>query len=211
MKETYQPGSLAPLIPENSVPARRKTGLLIAVGLGVIVLGCVALVVLLLAFRSQIPAVANLFATSTPTLTLTPTETPTATITQTPTPTQTPVASPTDTPMPATATPRFFALTSQAFSADYKGDCNSEVQITGVQGNTFSFRGTVISIRNGQMVIWCYGAKHTWIGTLIYSGYTFASDANDPLQFEVDQNRGYVYIGGSGTVTSPDGSVETLP
>jgi len=34
MKETYQPGSLAPLIPENSVPARRKTGLLIAVGIG---------------------------------------------------------------------------------------------------------------------------------------------------------------------------------
>jgi len=63
---------------------------------------------------------------------------------------------------------------------------------------------------NGGWAVFCYGAKHTWIGTLTYAGYTFASDANDPLKFIVDENKGYVYVGGKGSVTSPDGSIINL-
>jgi hypothetical protein len=63
---------------------------------------------------------------------------------------------------------------------------------------------------NGGWAIFCWGAKHTWIGTLTYEGYTFASDANDPLQFQVDENEGYVYLHGTGTVTMPDKSTVGL-
>jgi hypothetical protein len=84
------------------------------------------------------------------------------------------------------------------------------VQITGVEGTSFTVKGQ-ITMRNDTWYVWCYDAKHTWIGTLTYSGYTFASDPNDPLQFRVDHNGGYVYIGGKGTVTKPDGSVVSLP
>jgi hypothetical protein len=59
--------------------------------------------------------------------------------------------------------------------------------------------------------LWCYGAKHTWIGKLTYAGYTFASDENDPLQFVVDKNKGYAYIKGKGAVTLPDGTIVPLP
>ncbi|MFZ2098056.1 MAG: hypothetical protein WAV05_15595, partial [Anaerolineales bacterium] len=79
-----------------------------------------------------------------------------------------------------------------------------------VDGTSFSVGGT-ISMRDGRFTLWCYGAKHTWIGTLSYAGYTFASDGNDPLQFVVTKNQGYVYVGGKGTVKSPDGTVVTLP
>ena len=84
------------------------------------------------------------------------------------------------------------------------------MQITGVSGTGLTVSGTIPFI-NGQIVVFCYGAKHTWIGTLTYSGYTFTSDATDPLQFTVVKDQGYVYVGGTGTVTSPDGSVVTLP
>ena len=53
------------------------------------------------------------------------------------------------------------------------------------------------------------GARHTWIGTLTYVGYTFASDANERRLFIVPQN-GYEYVKGTGTVTAPDGTVTTL-
>ena len=56
--------------------------------------------------------------------------------------------------------------------------------------------------------MFCPGAFHTWVGTLTYAGYTFASDAARPLEFSV--KRDYTYAGGKGTVTSPDGSVRAL-
>ncbi|MFM8320636.1 MAG: NPCBM/NEW2 domain-containing protein, partial [Chloroflexota bacterium] len=68
-----------------------------------------------------------------------------------------------------------------------------------------------LAIRNNKLLFWCYGAKHTWLGTLTYHGYTFASEAADPLTFVVDAALGYRYAGGSGTVTFPDGSQYTLP
>ena len=68
-----------------------------------------------------------------------------------------------------------------------------------------------MSFIRGQSALWCYGAKHTWIGNISYAGYTFDSDKEDPLQFRVDKVEGYVYVKGEGTVTMPDGSIIKLP
>jgi hypothetical protein len=59
--------------------------------------------------------------------------------------------------------------------------------------------------------MWCYGAKHTWLGCNSYAGYTFDSDADNPLQFMIDRGEGYLHIRGKGTVTQPDGEVVSLP
>ncbi len=144
-----------------------------------------------------------------PTPTFTPVP-PTATpIPPTATPTLVP-PTPTFTPVPPTATPAPFAIQDKAFEADYKGACETDAKIMAVHGTSFSVKGSV-SIRDGRFTLWCYGAKHTWIGKLTYAGYTFASDANDPLQFVVDQYKGYAYVKGKGTVTFPDGTTVTLP
>ena len=64
---------------------------------------------------------------------------------------------------------------------------------------------------DGNWAIFCYGAKHKWIGTITYAGYTFASDQTDPLQFIVDQEQGYVYVKGKGSVTLPDKTIIAFP
>lgn len=63
------------------------------------------------------------------------------------------------------------------------------------------------------MLLWCYGAIHKWIGKFNYSGYTIDSNISNPLQFKVTKDKGYVYIGGEGTVTTPMpfGQVLQLP
>jgi hypothetical protein len=66
-------------------------------------------------------------------------------------------------------------------------------------------------VKEKDMLLWCNGATHKWIGKFIYSGYTFDSDKENPLQFRVDKDKGYVYVGGRGTVTTPDGMVVKLP
>ena len=92
---------------------------------------------------------------------------------------------------------------------DYRGSCDTDTTIVRVKDNIFEARGgSGISIRKGRLVLWCYGAKHTWIGKLTYAGYTFDSDKDDPLQFMVDEDKGYVYVKGKGTVTMPDGRVK---
>jgi len=35
--------------------------------------------------------------------------------------------------------------------------------------------------------------------------------SDDPLQFKVDRDKGYYYIGGKGTVTTPKGKIIKLP
>jgi hypothetical protein len=122
----------------------------------------------------------------------------------------TPSPSPTPAPTPA-PTPRPLVINNPAFVPDVPNSCDGDIQIKGVNGTTLSVGGTKLPMINSKFVVFCYGAKHTWIGTLTYAGYTFASDATDPLQFEVVQDQGYVYTAGTGTVTSPDGSVVTLP
>ena len=133
---------------------------------------------------------------------------PTATPTTTPTPTLTPTPSPTATP-----TPQPLSIEGEAFEADVQDTCSVDVAITEVVGDGLRIEVLSGSIRihQGGLTIWCYGAKHTWIGNLTYGGYTFESDENNPLQFILDRDKGYSYLSGQGTVTQPDGSSVELP
>jgi len=141
---------------------------------------------------------------ATPTPTATPTPVPvTATATDTPTP------APTRTPRPA---PLVFK--GEAFEADAQTACsNTDVAITEVVGDALRIEvlSGSISIREGGLTIWCYGAKHTWIGNLTYGGYTFISDEESPLQFILDRSKGYTFLSGKGTVVQPDGTSVELP
>ena len=128
----------------------------------------------------------------------------------TPSPTHTPIPpTSTNTPVPPTATPKIFSIQGVDFEASYKDVCDTDVKINSADGTALGVGGT-ISMRNGEWVLWCYGAKHTWIGTLTYAGYVFESGEYEPLLFVVTSD-GYKYVSGNGTVTSPDGSVTTLP
>lgn len=198
MQPNYQPGTLAPLIPVRSRPRRSKGLLWIFLGGGLLLLCCIATLFVLFMERDRIPAVADLFPTRTPPATSTPVATNTPRFTATPS------------PIPATPTPKSLVLTGSSFDADLKESCSTDVQIKAVNGTSFTVGGS-IQFRNGNMYVWCYDARHTWMGTLTYAGYTFESDALDPLQFRVVEGVGYVYIGGKGKVTLPDGSVISLP
>jgi hypothetical protein len=150
-------------------------------------------------------------ATSTPKPTATPLPTVTFTPqpTSTPTPTETPIPPATATPLP-TATPVPFAIQDEKF-VGYLQDCKTDIDVTGINNDTFSIKvNTTISMIKGGWAIFCWGAKHTWVGTLTYAGYTFASDADHPLQFVVDEKKGYLYVAGKGTVTLPDGKTVEL-
>jgi hypothetical protein len=58
---------------------------------------------------------------------------------------------------------------------------------------------------------WCGGLQHVWIGTVEFEDYKFESDAENPLMFRVDRERGYIYLSGTGTITTPDGASVDLP
>jgi len=139
-----------------------------------------------------------------------PTETPAATPTPSPTdkpiPTSTTESTSTFTP---TATPKSFAIQDADFQ-DFEEDCKTNVNITSVSGDSFGLTGSPISMINGEWALFCYGAKHTWIGTLTYAGYTFTSDENNPLQFMVTEGQGYIYVKGDGSVTTPEGETIVL-
>lgn len=112
--------------------------------------------------------------------------------------------------VPPTSTPVPFVIRNPKFEAVYKGECDTDATITSVESNSLRAGGK-ISIRNGKFALWCYGAKHTWKGRLTYADHVFDSDNKSPLQFMVDEDKGYVYLGGKGTVTLPDGTSITLP
>lgn len=147
---------------------------------------------------------------------------PTATFTAVPlTATLTPVpptVAPTNEPTP-TATPEPFAIQNRAFEAEYeshKEDCDPEVDVEiflGGNDELFFLLGEkmIIPLRGSIFVLWCYSAEHTWIGEATYAGYTFASDEDNPLRFRVDEDAGYLYVSGEGTVALPDGTLVTLP
>jgi hypothetical protein len=136
-------------------------------------------------------------------------------VTLTPVP---PTATPTNEPTP-TATPEPFAIQDRALEAEYenhKVDCKNEVDVEiHLAGNGelyFLFGGVMqIPLRGSDFVLWCYSAEHTWIGEATYAGYTLASDEDNPLRFRVDEDAGYLYVSGEGTVTMPDGTRVTLP
>jgi len=141
--------------------------------------------------------------TTTPTTTKT-TTTATSATTQTTTPTTTTTSSP-------------YAIIDKAFEAIYKSDCVTDVPVTGKNDYVQLLLDvpyedfTIYVGDDGRIVLWGYGVKHTWIGKSVYAGYTFDSDANDPLQFRVDREKGYVYVKGKGVVIEPDGKEVSLP
>lgn len=66
-------------------------------------------------------------------------------------------------------------------------------------------------LKSGMPGIWCHGFIHQFTGTVKVNGYTFVSDASDPLKFTVDRKKGYYYTSGKGTITDPKGKVTNLP
>ncbi len=102
-----------------------------------------------------------------------------------------------------------FVITDKSFEAWQEGP-PIEITIVGIANGGIQFISEWIHIRDGDIVIWCPGAVHTWEGELTYHGYTFSSDEDNPLQFKIVQDEGYVFVNGKGTVEKPDGTVVNL-
>jgi hypothetical protein len=66
MNETYQPGTLAPLVPVRSGLRKSKKRLWIGLGIGVILLCCIATVITVVIERNQILSLLNLPAVNIP-------------------------------------------------------------------------------------------------------------------------------------------------
>ncbi|MBW8011614.1 MAG: hypothetical protein FVQ83_10300 [Chloroflexi bacterium] len=192
---------------------RRIIFTLLAVIMSVTVsLGCQTLA----NFNSEPTATISPTDTPLPTFTntITPTSAPTATLTPTQTTAPTNTSAPTNTLVPNTPTPAPFVINDETFDAINEIDCSTEVEIIGIQGADYSLMVEGFSLtvnREGwENAVLCLNSKHTWIGTLTYEGFTFASDEDDPLQFVLISDQEYLYIQGEGTVTFPDGSSYTL-
>lgn len=71
--------------------------------------------------------------------------------------------------------------------------------------------GRLFMTSDGRSTIFGPNVIHTWKGTIKYRGYVFESSPDKPLQFRVDAELGYVYVGGGGKVKFPDGKVVSLP
>jgi tetratricopeptide (TPR) repeat protein len=104
-----------------------------------------------------------------------------------------------------------FAIRDKIFESECIRDCDIEAEIYNAEGDTYEFRGKTLVVCNNKTTPFCYGARHTWVGRLDFGGYIFDSDKDDPLQFMVTRDKGYVYIKGKGTVTMPDRTVVVLP
>jgi hypothetical protein len=112
---------------------------------------------------------------------------------------------------PSTEIAKNYIIPAGKFPLESNKNCHTDTTINGIDNNRVIAGGGIVSMFNGKFIIWAPGAKHTWKGKLSYLGYTFASDASDPLQFMVNQQGGYQYIGGKGKVTQPDKQVIVLP
>jgi hypothetical protein len=66
MNETYQPGTLAPLVPGTPRPRKSKKSLWIGLGIGVLLLCCVASLVVVYIERDRIPGLADLINLKSP-------------------------------------------------------------------------------------------------------------------------------------------------
>jgi len=91
--------------------------------------------------------------------------------------------------------------------------CRTDAEITASSSQGYQTRGMVERF-GGQFHLWCNGAKHTWIGRHENIQGAIAlidSDKENPLQFKIDKEKGYVYQKGKGTVTMSDGKVIKLP
>lgn len=99
-----------------------------------------------------------------------------------------------------------FAIGEKKFIPKDKNDCITDTKVS-MEGKTYAFDG-LLDVRHGN---YCHKAKHTLIGEVTLFEYVFNSDKNDPLQFIVDKDRGYVYVKGKGTITTPSGKKTILP
>jgi len=91
--------------------------------------------------------------------------------------------------------------------------CHTDVEIRTSIDQGYRVKGRV-EVLGGKLGMWCNGAKHTWIGkheNIEGAITTLESDKDDPLQFRVDKNRGYVYVKGKGSLVMPDGKSIKLP
>lgn len=104
-----------------------------------------------------------------------------------------------------------YVIKADAFATN-RNQCTLVVNLSGGGAGVLNVNvesGSVSIGHSSGFLPFCTGAKHTWLGTVTYSGYTFTSDATTPLQFEVTAD-GYRYVSGKGTVAQPDGKVVTL-
>jgi hypothetical protein len=105
----------------------------------------------------------------------------------------------------------------EPFSIDYiEFDEKSDGSKTDLTISKTSFglflQEVVNNINKGEEVSgkWGIGAKHIWRGILKYCDYSFYSNPNDELQFEVTKDNGYKYIKGCGVIIEPDNSIVLL-
>lgn len=107
-----------------------------------------------------------------------------------------------------------FKIDDENFAASNAcdGEGTLEWQMSGGQPK-ITARGEVQTFmrQSGMPSAWCHGFRHVMVGEVTHAGYTFTSSADDPLQFVVDRDKGYYYEQGTGTVTTPDGDVVSLP
>lgn len=72
------------------------------------------------------------------------------------------------------------------------------------------WRNKVFGSISGPL-IFLHGARHLILGKVsLGKGYVLESSEDDPLLFECDKEKGYVYRSGKGTVTLPDNRVIVL-
>jgi len=109
-----------------------------------------------------------------------------------------------------------FVITDELFEPWDKVDCTTHVAFSGYENGSFrvgtkNIENGNISKKNGKLILWGYGARHTWIGRVVYKGYIFQSDEDNPLQFKIVKDEGYKYVKGKGSVTFPSGKKVSLP
>ncbi len=102
-----------------------------------------------------------------------------------------------------------FALKGSAFTPASQEKCSTRAKIVGVDPTGPRAEGEIATVA-GKPELFCVGAKHEWSGTLTFAGHTIQSDAAKPLQFSVHPVKGYVYTGGTGRVTLPEGRTVDL-
>jgi hypothetical protein len=114
-----------------------------------------------------------------------------------------------------TCSPGAYTINAEEFSAS--DACNAEgtyevrTQDDRVSATAMGeIKAEFIQAGGFGATLWCHGLRHRFIGRVEHGGYVFESDAENPLQFVVDRDKGYHYEQGAGTVTGPNGEQRTF-
>jgi len=102
-----------------------------------------------------------------------------------------------------------FALKGSAFTPASQEKCATKAKIVAVDATGPRAEGDLATVA-GEPTLFCVGAKHEWTGTLSFGGYSIQSDPAEPLEFSVHPAKGYIYTGGKGRVTLPNGRTVEL-